>query len=130
MPCNARKTRGYNSRKTSPAEAAPVSVKGDRSAGADSNSNSVDFERYFFWSAHTQTVRFFARCEDRRIRCAVTRTALEDTSRALNSFSPGQLEQLFEQYRQEVERVAEQKILAGRTQPDGTVIVRSIDLNF
>jgi Protein of unknown function (DUF1488) len=40
--------------------------------------SSIKFGYYFYWSARTQTVRFYARHGEARIWCAVTRTALEE----------------------------------------------------
>jgi len=48
-------------------------------------------------SSSTQTIRFSARHRDRRIRCGVTRTALEDRTGALQPLRPADLERVFEQ---------------------------------
>jgi len=48
-------------------------------------------------SSSTQTIRFSARHWDRRIRCGVTRTALEDRAGALQPLRPADLERVFEQ---------------------------------
>jgi hypothetical protein len=92
--------------------------------------SSVEFEYCFFWSDLTQTIRFSARHRDRRIRCGVTRTALEDRAEALQPLRPADLERVFEQHRQEIERIATDKILAGRFQGDGTVLIRTADLSL
>src|SRR6266567_7957966 len=68
--------------------------------------SSLEFEYYLFWSGLTQTVRFYARHGDRRIRCAVTRMALEERAGALQPLRPTGLERVFEQHRQEIERIA------------------------
>jgi hypothetical protein len=91
--------------------------------------SSVEFEYCFFWSDLTQTVRFSARYRDRRIRCAVTRRALEERAGSLKPLRPANLESLFEQHRQEIERIAADKILAGRFQGDGTIVIRAVDLS-
>jgi hypothetical protein len=90
--------------------------------------SSIDFEHYFFWSDLTQTIRFSARHRDRRIRCGVTRRALEDRAGALQTLRPAELERVFEQHRQEIERIASDKILAGSFQGDGTIVIRAVDL--
>ena len=91
--------------------------------------SSLEFEYYFFWSGLTQTVRFYARHGDRRIRCAVTRMALEERAGALQPLRPTGLERVFEQHRQEIERIAADKILAHRFQGDGTIMIRAVDLS-
>src|SRR6266496_2488663 len=81
----------------------------------------VEFEYYFFWSPLTQTVRFYARHGDSRIRCAVTRTSLEDLAQSSGPLHPRDLERAFEEHRQTIERIAAEKIRAGHFQGDGTV---------
>jgi hypothetical protein len=92
-------------------------------------SRSVEFQYYFFWSALTQTVRFYAHHGESRVRCAVTRIALEERAGSLTPLRPADLERAFEQYREEIERMAAEKILAGHFQGDGSVLVRAIDLS-
>jgi len=89
----------------------------------------VKFEYYFFWSPLTQTVRFYGRHEDSRIRCAVTRTALEDLTQSGGPLHPRDLERAFEEHRQAIERIAAEKILAGHFQGDCTILIRTVDLN-
>ena len=90
--------------------------------------SSVEFEYHSFWSDLTQTIRFSARHRDRRIRCGVTRTALEDRAGALQPLRPADLERVFEQHRQQIERIVADKILARRFQADGTIPIRAVDL--
>jgi hypothetical protein len=87
---------------------------------------SIEF--YFFWSGLTQTVRFYARHEGSRIRCAVTLTALEHCAGSLKAMAPADLERVFEQHRHEIERLAVDKILR-RFQGDGSVLIRAVDLS-
>jgi hypothetical protein len=89
--------------------------------------SSIEFELYFFWSGITQTVRFYARHQDSRIRCPVTRTALEECAGSLKPMPPAHLERVFEQHRQEIERIAAEKIRARRFQGDGSVLIRAAD---
>ena len=91
--------------------------------------SSVDFEHYFFWSGLTQIIRFSARHRDRRIRCGVTRAALEDRAGALQPLRPVDLERVFEQHRQEIERIAAEKVLAELFQGDGTIVIRALDFS-
>lgn len=90
---------------------------------------SVEFEYYFFWSPLTQTIRFYAHHQDRRIRCAVSRAALEEFAGSLKPLRPADLERVFEQYRPEIERILTNKILAGQFQHDGSVLIRTVDLD-
>ena len=74
----------------------------------------LEFAYFFFWSGLTQSIRFsaFYVSKDRRIRCAVTRAALEELFGLLQPLGPTDLERVFEQHRQEIERIAAEKILA------------------
>jgi uncharacterized protein DUF1488 len=87
------------------------------------------FGHFFFWSSLTQTIKFSADYMDRRIRCAVTRTALEALSGSLKPLRPADLERIFEQHRPEIERIAAEKILAGHFLEDGLLYVRAVDLS-
>src|SRR6266699_1022190 len=60
----------------------PAKPPGDVPLGVGVKRHLVEFEYYFFWSPLTQTVRFYARHGDSRIRCAVTRTSLEDLAQS------------------------------------------------
>jgi hypothetical protein len=91
--------------------------------------SSVEFDSCFFWSDLTETIRFSARDRARRIRCGVTRMALEHLAGALQPLCPADLERVFEQHRQEIERIATDKILAGLFQGDGTIMVRAVDFS-
>ncbi len=102
---------------------------GDVPLGVGVKRHLVEFEYYFFWSPLTQTVRFYARHGDSRIRCAVTRTSLEDLAQSSGRLHPRDLERAFEEHRQTIERIAVDKILAGHFQGDGTVLIRTVDLN-
>ena len=88
----------------------------------------IAFEPYFYWSPRSQTITFHACSADRRIRCAVTRTTLEDRAGTLMPFSAKRLEECFQQCREEIEEIAMKKIRASRFQPDGTVLIRTLDL--
>jgi hypothetical protein len=105
------------------------SQKADIGVPSGEMPGSIDFEFYFFWSGLTQTVRFYARHEGSRIRCAVTRTALEHCAGSLKARPPADLERVFEQHRHEIERLAVDKILARRFQGDGSVLIRAVDLS-
>ncbi len=107
----------------------PAKPPGDVPLGVGVKRHLVEFEYYFFWSPLTQTVRFYARHGDSRIRCAVTRTSLEDLAQSSGRLHPRDLERAFEEHRQTIERIAVDKILAGHFQGDGTVLIRTVDLN-
>ena len=89
----------------------------------------VEFEHYFFWSSVTQSIRFYALYRGARIRCAVTRTALQELAGSLELLQPADLERIFEQRREAVEVIAARKLVARQFQPDATVLVRAVDLN-
>ena len=89
----------------------------------------VGFEYYFFWSAYSQTIRFYARYKERRIRCAVTRAALEDRVGSRTPLPAAQLEKVFEEHRDTIHKIAGTKVLNSRFQQDGSVLIRTSDLN-
>ena len=62
--------------------------------------------------------------------CGVTRMALEHLAGARQPLCPADLERVFEQHRQEIERIAADKILAGLFQGDGTIMVRAVDFSL
>ena len=66
------------------------------------------FGYFFFWSPLTQTIKFVV--------------WIAQTS------PPNRPKRVFEQHRQEIERIAAEKILAG-LQGDGPVLVRVVDLS-
>src|SRR2546427_10157479 len=88
----------------------------------------IEFEPDFRWDISTQTMKFYARHGRRRIRCAVTGPALEDRVRAHGLGAAG-LERAFREHRQDIERKASDKIRTGRFQADGTILIRTRDLN-
>ncbi len=88
----------------------------------------IEFEPDFRWDISTQTMKFYARHGRRRIRCAVTGPALEDRVRAHGLDAAG-LARAFQEHRQAIERKASDKIRAGRFQADGTILIRTRDLN-
>jgi hypothetical protein len=100
----------------------PPAAAGVRSAMA------IEFEPDFKWDISTQTMKFYARHGRRRIRCAVTGPALEDRVRGHGLDAAG-LERAFREHRQDIERKASDKIRAGRFQADGTILIRTRDLN-
>jgi len=89
----------------------------------------LKFGYFFFWSWLTQSIRFSAFYMDRRIRCAVTRAALEELSGSLKPLRRADLERIFEQHRQEIEQIAAEKILAGHFLEDSLLYVRAVDLS-
>jgi len=88
----------------------------------------IEFEPDFRWDISTQTMKFYARHGRRRIQCAVTGPALEDRVRAHGLDAAG-LERAFWEHRQDIERKASDKIRTGRFQADGTILIRTRDLN-
>src|SRR6266852_5748092 len=100
----------------------PAAAVGIRSA------MPIEFEPDFRWDINTQTMRFYTRHGIRRVRCAVSRPALEDRVRALGLDAAG-LERAFRKHRGEIERKAADKIRAGQCQADGMILLRTRDLN-
>jgi hypothetical protein len=80
------------------------------------------------WNPDTGTMRFIADQDGTAILCAVSREALEDRSRTTGLNVSG-LRSVFEQYRVEIEQKAAAKIQTDEFEPNGTILVRTSDLN-
>jgi hypothetical protein len=87
----------------------------------------VTFEPEFWWDPVTQTVKFYARFEGRRIHCAVSRPALEDVSR-ICGLVPEDMEYAFREHRQQIEAKAMEKMHAGRFEDEDKIHVKAADL--
>jgi hypothetical protein len=80
------------------------------------------------WNADTETMRFIVHRDNKPILCGVSREALEDRSRKTGLHASA-LRNLFKQYRDEIERKAAAKIRSREFEPNGTVLIRTTDLN-
>jgi Fic family protein len=78
-------------------------------------------ERYIF---DREVVVFWGQDGERRVRCEISREALDDHFHGDNR---DKLE-VFRANRPIIERAARAKYLAGRTEPDGSVLIRTLDL--
>lgn len=91
---------------------------------------SIRFRRQAGWNHDLSTVDFAADVLDAEGRkpvvCRVAREALEDRLQSPGEFEPLDL---FERFKSEIHAVAGGKIMAGEFEPDGSVLVRSQDLN-
>ena len=76
------------------------------------------------YSTDRQAVVFGGQDGKRRVQCAISREALDDHFRGDNR---DKLE-VFRANRQIIEQEARRKYLAGRTEPDGSVLIRTGDL--
>ena len=76
------------------------------------------------WDADTEAVEFWAEVNGRRVRCRVFWEALDD----LDHSSGKKRLDLFAVHRQAVEAKAEEKILAGAFETDGTISIRKEDV--
>lgn len=92
---------------------------------------SVIFESTFYWDGITQSIKFYARFESRRIHCAVSRPALEQfilrrfvMPDGLNTLN---YERAFHEHRQEIERQAVRRIRTGRFESEGSIFVKAAD---
>jgi Protein of unknown function (DUF1488) len=76
----------------------------------------------------SETVHFYMNDRDRRVRCGISRLALEVLEPELPQTKEGRL-QAFQQNRRRIERVASARFDRGQLEPDGrTVLVRAADL--
>jgi hypothetical protein len=71
-----------------------------------------------------EVVVFWGQDGETRVQCAISREALDDHFRGDNK---GKLE-VFRANRQAIEEEARKKYLAGATEPDGSVLIRTLDL--
>ena len=69
-------------------------------------------------------VVFWGQDGETRVRCAISREALDDHFKGDNK---DKLE-VFRANRQAIEEEARKKYLAGATEPDGSVLIRTLDL--
>lgn len=67
---------------------------------------------------------FWGQDEEKQVRCEISREALDDHFHGDNK---DKLE-VFQAYRPIIERAARAKYLAGRTEPDQSVLIRTFDL--
>lgn len=70
-------------------------------------------------------VVFWAEDGRRRVRCAVSREALDDH---FGGDKTRNKEEVFQEHRQRIEQEARRKYLAGDTEPDGSILIRTGDL--
>ena len=76
----------------------------------------------------SETVHFYMNDGDRRVRCGISRLALEVLEPELSPTKEGRM-QAFHQHRRQIERAASGKFDRGQLEPDGsTVLVRAADL--
>jgi hypothetical protein len=81
----------------------------------------VPDERFIF---DREVVLFFGQDEETRVRCAISREALDDDFRGDNRDKV----EVFRENRQVIEQGARQKYAAGDTEPDGSVLIYSGEL--
>jgi fido (protein-threonine AMPylation protein) len=81
----------------------------------------VPDERFIF---DREVVLFFGQDEETRVRCAISREALDDDFRGDNRDKV----EVFRENRQVIEQGARQKYAAGDTEPDGSVLIHSGEL--
>jgi hypothetical protein len=73
-------------------------------------------------------VHFYMDDGDRRVRCGISRLALEVLEPELSPTKEGRM-QAFQQHRRRIERAASAKFDRGQLEPDGsTILVRAADL--
>jgi transcriptional regulator with XRE-family HTH domain len=71
-----------------------------------------------------EAVRFWGHNGTRRVRCAISREALDD------HYKPERKDKvkMFEAHREAIEHEARRKFLAGQLEPDGSILIRTADL--
>jgi hypothetical protein len=83
----------------------------------------ITFENIEAWDGEHQVVTFPAQVNGTRVRCAISREALEDHLGA-NNIEPLNA---FRTNRQRIEAKAEQLIGRGRFERDGSILIRTAD---
>lgn len=73
----------------------------------------------------SEGVAFWGQDGDTRVRCKISRDALEDHFAERGRLRP---EPAFEKHRGEIEAIARRKYLAGEHEADGGVLIRTLDL--
>jgi Fic family protein/transposase-like protein len=71
-------------------------------------------------------VVFWGSDRDQRIRCAISREALDDNFGGDNRNKV----EVFRENRPAIEQIAQRKYLSGRVEPDGTVLIRTADIPY
>jgi|HubBroStandDraft_1064217.scaffolds.fasta_scaffold508743_1 transcriptional regulator with XRE-family HTH domain len=70
-------------------------------------------------------VTFYGQDSEKRVRSRVSREALEDHFSVRNRLRP---EAAFKKHRAEIESFVRRKYALGQTEPDGSVLIRTLDL--
>jgi Fic family protein len=78
-------------------------------------------ERYVF---DREVVMFWGRDGEKRVRCEISREALDDH---FGGDGKDKVE-VFSAHRRAIEDIARRKYLAGQTEPDGSVLIRTLEL--
>lgn len=69
---------------------------------------------------------FWGREGDKRVRCVISREALDDYFSDGDRLRP---DAAFKKYRSDIESLARKKYLLGRLEPDGSVLIRTEELH-
>jgi hypothetical protein len=70
-------------------------------------------------------VTFWGQDGKTRVRCRIAREALDDHFSEGDRLRP---KAAFEKHREEIEALARRKYLLGQREPDGTVLVKTLDI--
>ena len=70
-------------------------------------------------------VTFWGQDGSTRVRCKISREALDDHFSERGRLRP---EPAFEKHRREIEAVARRKYLTGQVEPDGSILIRTLEL--
>ena len=73
----------------------------------------------------TDAIAFWGEDGDTRVRCRISREALDDHFSDGDKLKP---EAAFKKHRKEIEALARRKYLSGQREPDGSVLLRTLDI--
>jgi transcriptional regulator with XRE-family HTH domain len=73
----------------------------------------------------TDAIVFWGQDGDARVRCRISREALDDHFSDGDKLNP---EAAFKKHHKEIEALARRKYLSGQREPDGSVLLRTLDI--
>lgn len=86
---------------------------------------TLDFPDKEFQRDNAETIVFWGQEGDKRVRCRISREALDDHFSDRDRLKP---EAAFQKYRDQIEALARRKYLLGQLEQDGSVLIRTADI--
>jgi transcriptional regulator with XRE-family HTH domain len=86
---------------------------------------SLVFAEDEFHGAHSEAILFWGQDGEKRVRCRISREALDDHFSDGDRLKP---DAAFVKYRKDIEALARKKYLLGQLEPDGSVLIRTTEM--